>query len=64
MKTIEVSESLFDCIIESLESSIHVCYEVDSTSDNSERSYPYATGYSRECMKHVVETMKRIKAEQ
>ena len=46
-------------LIESLQRAIRVCHEVDSMSDDYERSYPYATGYSRATMQEVVEKLTK-----
>jgi|TARA_B100001094_G_scaffold144170_1_gene139675 hypothetical protein len=49
-----------ETIIDGLQDAIRVCYDVDSTSNNNERSYPYATGYSREAMKTAVSSLIEI----
>jgi len=46
-----------ETIIDGLQDAIRVCYDVDSTSNDNERSYPYATGYSREAMKTAVNSL-------
>ena len=46
-----------ETIVDGLQDAIRVCYDVDSTSNNNERSYPYATGYSREAMKTAVNSL-------
>jgi hypothetical protein len=61
MKTFEISESVLNIMIQSLNESIAVCHGVDSSSDGIENSYPYATGYSRSCMTSIVETLESIK---
>ena len=35
-----------EAILSTLDDAINVCYEVDSTSDDSERSYPFARLFS------------------
>lgn len=60
MKTIQVSVSTLETLIESLESAIRICYKVDSRSEDSELSYPYATGYSRSAMLRVQEELKNL----
>ena len=49
-----------ETIVDGLQDAIRVCYDVDSTSNNNERSYPYATGYSREAMKTAVNSLIEI----
>lgn len=47
-------------IIKKLEDAIKVCYEVDCMSEESERSYPYAAGYSRVAMQGVRDELRRL----
>lgn len=61
MKTFEIDEYLLDIMISNLKDSIAVCHGVDSSSDEIENSYPYATGYSRSCMTSIVKTLESIK---
>ena len=61
MKTFEIDEYTLDILITSLKESIEVCQSVDNVSDGYENSYPYATGYSRSCMRGAVETLERIR---
>ncbi len=58
MKTIQVSVYTLETLIESLDAAIRVCYKVDSRLEDTERSYPYATGYSRSTMLRVKEELK------
>jgi hypothetical protein len=58
MQTIQVSVYTLETLIESLDAAIRVCYKVDSRSEDTERSYPYATGYSRSAMLRVQEELK------
>jgi len=60
-KTFEVDEYIIDLMIESLKDSIAICHNVDSTLNDTEHSYPYATGYSRSCMTSILETLEHIK---
>lgn len=62
MKTVEIPITTLNILIEGLEGAIKVCYNVDSSSDDCERSYPYASGYSRSAMESVVEQLKTIKS--
>ena len=48
-----------ETIIGGLEDAINVCYRVDSSSDDNERSYPYA-GYSRAAMQTAIEDLRRL----
>ena len=49
-----------ETIIEGLNDAISVCYRVDSSSDDCERSYPYAAGYSRAAMQTAIEDLRRL----
>lgn len=62
MKTVKVPITTLETLIESLESAINVCYNVDSNNEDTEKSYPYATGYSRAVMLHIQEQLKSLKA--
>jgi hypothetical protein len=63
MKTIEVSVHTLEALIEGLECAINVCYNVDSSSDDCEKSYPYAAGYSRAAMESTVDQLKTLKSQ-
>ena len=63
METVNVSVSTLETLIEGLESAIKVCYNVDSTDGNCERTYPYATGYSRSAMLSIQEQLKNLKTQ-
>ena len=56
----EIRESDIETIIEGLNDAISVCYRVDSSSEDHERSYPYAAGYSRAAMRSAVENLRRL----
>ncbi len=58
MKTIRVPVSTLETLIESLDYAINICCKVDSRSEDTELSYPYATGYSRSAMLRVQEELK------
>ena len=58
MKTFEISEGVLELMIQNLKESIAVSYEAPS---NDEQGYPYATGYSRSCMRSILETLESIK---
>ena len=56
----DIKQSDIETIIEGLEDAIGVCYRVDSSSDDCERSYPYAAGYSRAAMQTAIEDLRRL----
>ena len=60
MKTIQVPVSTLEALIESLDDAIRVCYRVESRSEDTQKSYPYATGYSRSAMLRVQEELKSL----
>ena len=61
MKTVKVPITTLETLIESLADAINVCYNVESRSEDVEKSYPYATGYSRSAMLRVQEELKNLK---
>ena len=63
METVNVSISTLETLIEGLESAIKVCYNVDSTDGNCERTYPYAVGYSRGAMQMISDQLKILKVQ-
>ena len=60
MENVNVSISTLDTLIEGLESAINVCYNVDSNDSNSEKTYPYAVGYSSATMREVIDQLKTL----
>jgi hypothetical protein len=62
MKTVNVPVTTLETLIESLDSAINVCYNVDYQSDDSEKSAPFATGYSRAAMRMISDQLKTLKA--
>ncbi len=56
----DIKQSDIETIIEGLEDAIGVCYKVDSSSEDHERSYPYAAGYSRAAMQTAIEDLRRL----
>ena len=60
MKTIQVPVSTLEALIESLDDAIRVCYRVESRSEDTQKSYPYATGYSRSAMRMVQEELQSL----
>ena len=48
-----------DKLIEDLRTAITICERVESGDDvHYERTYPYATGYAKSCMRSVMKTLK------
>jgi hypothetical protein len=60
MKTVNVTISTLETIIEGLESAINVCYNVDYQSDDPEKSAPFATGSSRAAMRMISDQLKTL----
>lgn len=56
----DIKQGDIETIIEGLEDAINVCYRVDSSSDDNERSYPFATGYSRAAMRTAVQSLRSL----
>ena len=56
----DIKQSDIETIIEDLEDAIGVCYKVDSTSEDHERSYPYVAGYSRAAMQGAVKDLRSL----
>ncbi len=71
MKYTNVSELTLETLIESLESVILACERVDYSltkeermnANNSEKTAPYAIGFSRAAVSNVIETLKTLKLE-
>ena len=61
MKTVKVPITTLETLIENLADAINVCYNVESKSEDVEKSYPYATGYSRSAMLRIQEELKILK---
>ena len=61
MKTVKVPITTLETLIESLADAINVCDNADSRSEDSEKSYPYATGYSRSAMLSIQDQLKNLK---
>ena len=60
MTMCEIRESDIETIIDGLEDAIGVCLKVDSSSEDHERSYPFAAGYSRSAMRIAIENLRRL----
>ena len=63
MKTVNVSLTTLETLIEGLQSAVNVCYNVDSTDGNCERTYPYAVGYSRGAMEMIISNLEALKTQ-
>ena len=61
MDTVEIPVNTLKRLIKSLEDAVNICYDVDNTSDDMDRSYPFATGYSRQAMREALEELKALK---
>jgi hypothetical protein len=61
MKTVTIPITTLETLIESLQDAVNICYNVDSTDGNCERTYPYATGYSRAAMETTISNLKELK---
>ena len=61
MKNVTIPVTTLETLIEGLESAINVCDNADSRSEDSEKSYPYATGYSRSAMQMIRQQLKSLK---
>ena len=47
-------------IVKYLGDAVTVCYNVDEDSDDYNKTYPFATGYSRSAMSTAVEDLNKI----
>ena len=61
MDYIQIPDYAFERIIKNLQQGVDVCYNVDYSSEISEQSPSYATGYSRATMQSVLEDLNRYK---
>ena len=61
METVNVGVDTLQRIIKDLESAVNVCYDVDSSQDvDYEKSYPFATGYSRSAMQCAIIDLQNL----
>ncbi len=60
MRNVTIPATTLETLIEGLESAINVFYNVDLNDEDSEKSYPYAVGYSRSAMKMIQEQLKSL----
>jgi len=50
-------------IIDNLTHAVNVCYAVDESLDDYEKTYPFATGYSKSAMDGAIDELSRIVSE-
>lgn len=50
-------------VIDVLTKAVNVCYEVDLESNDNDRSYPFAAGYSRSAMNFAIDDLSQIVSE-
>ena len=61
METVTIRVDTLKRLISNLQDAVNVCYNVDSSdSDNHEKTYPFATGYSRAAMNSVIEDLNNL----
>jgi len=61
METVTIRVDTLKRLISDLQEAVNICYNVDSSeSDNYEKTYPYATGYSRAAMNSVIDDLNNI----
>lgn len=60
MKTVEVPISTLETLIEGLQAAVNVCYNVDNKEQETEKSYPYAVGFSQSTMKWIIKDLQRL----
>lgn len=63
MKYVKVPETTFETLIEGLEAALKVCYNVDYTSNDPEKSPMFACGYSRAALKMTIESLEKLKSQ-
>ena len=61
MNYIQIPDYAFERIIKNLQRSVDVCYNVDSTSEETEKSPCFANGYSRATMQSVIADLNYYK---
>jgi len=55
METVTIGVDTLKRVIRNLESAVQVCHNVDNTDSNDcEKTYPFATGYSRSAMTSAI----------
>jgi hypothetical protein len=61
MKTVTMPVSTLETLIEGLQSAVNVCYNADNKEQETEKSYPYAVGFSTVTMKWIIKDLQRLK---
>ena len=61
MNYIQIPDYVYERLIKTLQQGVDVCYNVDSTSEETEKSPYFAIGYSRSTMQGMIEDLKRYK---
>jgi hypothetical protein len=61
MNYIQIPDYVFERMLKVLQQGVDVCYNVDSTSEETEKSPYFAIGYSRSTMQGMIEDLKRYK---
>ena len=59
METVQIGVDTLNRLIRDLEDAVNVCYNADGST--MEKSYPYATGYSRSAMQSAVERLRQLR---
>jgi len=54
----DIKRSDIESIIKNLSDAVNVCHDVDNASEDSDRSYPFAAGYSRAAMQTAITDLK------
>ena len=47
-------------VIDTLNAAVNVCYSVDNSSEDHEKSYPFAAGYSKAAMQTAIKDLTYI----
>ena len=63
MNYIQIPDYVYERMLKTLQKGIDVCYNVDYSTELTEQSPSYATGYSRATMQEVIEDLKRLKSQ-
>ncbi len=64
MNYIQIPDYVYERMIKTLQQGVDVCYNVDSTSEETERSPYFAIGYSRSTMQNMIDDLNRYKGEE
>ena len=61
MNYIQIPDYVYERILKNLQQGVEVCYNVDSTSEETDKSPHFVIGYSRATMQGMIEDLKRYK---